>query len=407
MTERHRDRARLELLHDVGTRIGTTLDITRTADELAEVAVGRVADGVAVDVLDCVCQGEAPEPGPVRDEITFQRVAFRSTQAAGLPPAYPVGQKASYGFPSPLTQTLADLRPRLIQRIDEADDWLTHDPVRADRIRADRVHSLVVVPLAARGTVLGVASLYRSVTSAPFDEDDLTVAAELAAQTGLCVDNARRYTRERNAALTLQNSLLPRHLPAQSAVDVAFSYLPGHASGTWYDVIPLSGARVALAVGDVAGQGLRAVATMGRLRAATHSLAALDLAPEEMLAHLDDLMVRLVDEGRSDACPPVDGQPSTAGCAYVVYDPASRRIDVACAGHPILLHPDGHAQPVDVPCGPPLGSGGPPHDTWETRLPEGSLIALYTKGLVGARGRRRLTADEPPRPAARERAGGV
>ncbi|MGV9245754.1 SpoIIE family protein phosphatase [Streptomyces sp. NPDC003710] len=388
VTERHHYRARLELLNDASTHIGTTLDITRTADELAEISVGRVADAVAVDVLDSICRGEAPEPGPVRDEVTFRRVAFRSTEAAGLQPAYAVGEKASYGFPTPLTQALADLQPRLIQRIDEAGEWLAHDPVRANRIRAHRVHSLIVVPLTARGTVLGVASLYRSVTPVPFDRDDVTVATELAAHTAVCMDNARRYTRERNAALSLQNSLLPRHLPAQSAVDVAFSYLPGRGGGTWYDVIPLSGARVALTVGDVAGQGLCAVATMGRLRAATHSLAALDLTPDEMLARLDDLMMRLVDEGRpNEVGNPADGRPTTAGCAYVIYDPASRRVDVACAGHPppLLLHPDGHAEPVETPPGPPLGNGGPPFDTWESELPEGTLIALYSNRLVGER----------------------
>ncbi|MFJ5531857.1 SpoIIE family protein phosphatase [Streptomyces sp. NPDC093261] len=386
VTERHRSRARLELLNDASMRIGTTLDICRTADELAQVTVGRVADGVAVDVLDCVFRGEAPEPGPIAGEITFRRAGFRSSEAAALQPAYEVGETASYGFPTPLTQTLADLRPRLIPRIDEDGEWLAHDPVRRDRIRAGRVRSLIVVPLAARGVVLGVASLYRSETSDPFDQDDLTVAAELAAQTALCVDNARRYTRERNAALTLQNSLLPRQLPAQSAVDVAFSYLPGHAGGTWYDVIPLSGARVALVVGAVAGEGLRAVATMGRLRAATQSLAALDLTPDEILAHLDDLMLRLAEEGRPEAAnDPGDERYDTAGCACVIYDPASRRVDVACAGHPppVLVHPDGHVPPVDAPPGPPLGTGSPAFDTWESQLPEGTLIALYSNGLVG------------------------
>ncbi|MFF4957664.1 SpoIIE family protein phosphatase [Streptomyces sp. NPDC001222] len=387
VTERHKYRGRLELLHDASMRIGTTLDISRTADELVEVAVGRVADAVSVDVLDCVCRGEAPGPGPIAGEITFRRVAFRSTEAAALQPAYAVGETATYAFPTPLTQTLTDLHPRLIPRIDEDGEWLAHDPVRRDRIRAGRVRSLIVVPLAARGVVLGVVTLYRSVTRDPFDRDDLTVAAELAAQTALCVDNARRYLRERNTALTLQNSLLPRQLPTQSAVDVAFSYLPGHAGGTWYDVIPLSGARVALLVGAVAGEGLRAVATMGRLRAASHSLAALDLAPDEVLAHLDDLMLRLGEEARPEAAnDPVETQSATARCTCVIYDPANHRAEVACAGHPppVLVHPDGHVQPIDAPSGPPLGNGSAPFAAWETQLPEGTLIALYSEGLVGS-----------------------
>ncbi|MFJ1560439.1 SpoIIE family protein phosphatase [Streptomyces mirabilis] len=390
VTERYRYRARVELLNDASMHIGTTLDITRTAEELSETVVGRVADAVSVDVLDSVYQGEAPEPGPVPSEVTFRRTAFHSTETSGLQPAYATGEKASYGFPTPLTQCLADLQPRLIRKVNDDDTWLAHDPVRADRIRAARVHSMMVVPLAARGVVLGVASFYRSATSEPFDEDDLTTVGELAAHTALGLDNARRYTRERTAALVLQNSLLPVRLPDQNAVDVAFSYLPGRIGGPWhdvpwYDAIPLSGARIALAVGDVAGHGMRAVAAMGRLRAATHTLAALDLAPDEVLAHLDDLMVRLAGESRAAAAnDPLDGQPTTASCAYAVYDPVSGRLVVARAGHPspLLAHPDGHVAPADAPAGPPLGGNGLPFEAWEQDLSEGTLIALYTKGLV-------------------------
>nr|WP_145488671.1 MULTISPECIES: SpoIIE family protein phosphatase [Streptomyces] len=385
ITERHRYRERLELLNDASTRIGTTLDLTRTARELAETAVGRVADAVSVDVLDSVHQGEAPEPGPIPPEMTFCRTAFRTTEAAGLQPAYAVGEKASYRFPTPLTQCLADLRPRLIREVEDG-EWLAHDPLRAGHMRAGRVHSMMVVPLTARGVVLGVAGFYRSVTSAPFDDGDLTIAGELAAYTALGLDNARRYTREHTAALVLQNSLLPGRLPAQNAVEAAFGYLPGHAGGPWYDVIPLSGARTALVVGDVAGQGMRAVASMGRLRAAIRTLAALDLAPDEVLAHLGDLVLELAEEGHPAlANDPLDVPPTTATCACAVYDPVSRRLVVARAGHPapLLVHPDGHVAPADAPCGPPLGVDGPSYEAWETDLPEGSLIALYTEGLVG------------------------
>ncbi|MER5910341.1 SpoIIE family protein phosphatase [Streptomyces sp. NPDC001982] len=385
VTERFRYKEGLELLNDASTRIGTTLDLTRTADELAETVVGRVTDAVSVDVLDSVHRGDAPAPGPVPSEVTFRRAAFRAVETAGLESAYAIGETSSYGFPTPITQCLADLRPRLIPKVDEGGEWLANDPLRADRMRAARVHSLMFVPLAARGVVLGVATLYRSVTREPFDEDDLTIAREIAAHTALGLDNARRYTRERTAALVLKNSLLPGRLPAQNAVDVAFSHLPGHAGGSWYDVIPLSGARVALVVGDVAGHGMRAVATMGRLRAATHALAALDLAPDEVLAHLDDLIVRFAEEGRPLAAnDPLDVQPTTATCCYAVYDPVGRRLVVARAGHPapLLAHPDGHVAPADAPGGPPLGVEGLPFEARRTELPEGSLIALFTEGLV-------------------------
>src|SRR5262249_40680247 len=147
----------------------------------------------------------------------------------------------------------------------------------------------------ARGTVLGVVSFYRSRLQEPFEEDDLSLAEELVARAALCIDNARRFTREHAVALALQRSLLPRGLPTQHAVEAAHRYLPARSGvgGDWFDVIPLSGARVALVVGDVVGHGLHAAATMGRLRTAVHNFSSLDLAVDEVLTQLDDLVGQL------------------------------------------------------------------------------------------------------------------
>ncbi len=150
--------ARVELLNDASMHIGSHLDDPYRGGAGRDRG-GRAADAVSVDVLDSVYQGEAPEPGPVPSEVTFRRTAFHSTETSGLQPAYATGEKASYGFPTPLTQCLADLRPRLIRKVNDDDTWLAHDPVQRTRIRAARVHSMMVVPLAARGVVLGVASL--------------------------------------------------------------------------------------------------------------------------------------------------------------------------------------------------------------------------------------------------------
>ena len=151
------------------------------------------------------------------------------------------------------------------------------------------------MPLQARGVVLGMANFWRSEKPEPFDEEDLSLAEELVARAAVCIDNARRYTREHTMAVTLQRSLLPRALPEQNALEVAYRYLPAQAGvgGDWFDVIPLPGARVALVVGDVVGHGLHAAATMGRLRTAVHNFSALDLPPDELLSHLDDLVARI------------------------------------------------------------------------------------------------------------------
>ncbi|PBC70779.1 histidine kinase-like protein [Streptomyces sp. TLI_235] len=189
-------------------------------------------------------------------------------------------------------------------------------------------------------------------------------------------------------AVTLQQSLLPRGLPEQDAVDAAYRYLPAHAGvgGDWFDVIPLSGARVALVVGDVVGHGLHAAATMGRLRTAVHNFSALDLAPDELLTHLDDVVSRIDQE---EAAGGMEGAIIGATCLYAVYDPVSRRCRLARAGHlpAVLVHPDGTVEIPDTPVGPPLGLRGMPFTTAELEVPEGAQLVLYTDGLVEARTR--------------------
>jgi anti-sigma regulatory factor (Ser/Thr protein kinase) len=191
--------------------------------------------------------------------------------------------------------------------------------------------------------------------------------------------------------MTLQRSLLPQTLPAQAALEIASRYLPANTEsgvgGDWFDVIPLSGARVALVVGDVVGHGMRAAATMGRLRTAVRTLADVDLPPDELLTHLDDLIIHLsADESGTEGAGEAAGGIGTT-CLYVVYDPVSRRCTLARAGHPppAVVSPEGSVYLLDAPVGPPLGLGGLPFETLETELPEGSILALYTDGLLQAR----------------------
>ncbi|MET9378146.1 SpoIIE family protein phosphatase [Streptomyces sp. NPDC002992] len=254
-------------------------------------------------------------------------------------------------------------------------------------------HTAMVVPILARGVTLGVATFFRSRRDEAFDEDDLRLAEELVARAAVCLDNARRYARERAAALVLQRSLLPHGLPLQEAVDAASFYRPADElsglGGDWFDVIPLSGARVALVVGEVLGHGIEAAATMGQLRTAVRTLADLDLSPEELLAHLDDLVLQVTREGREAG---IGGatNPGAVGtsCLYAVYDPVSLSCDLASAGHlaPAVVAPDGTVGFPELPPGPALGIGGLPFESVELPLEEGSVLAFYTDGLIAAPG---------------------
>ncbi|MDH6537705.1 SpoIIE family protein phosphatase [Streptomyces sp. SPB4] len=373
-------RERLNLLYDAGVRVGTTLDVERTAQELAEVAVPRFAAVVTVDLLEPVLRGEEPP------ETTTE---MRRTAAVGLRgdhPLYPVGRLIRFVPDSPMAMGLARGHAILEADLRNTHHWRAQDPANSERILARGIHSLIAVPLRARGVVLGMAGYWRGPDSPAFDQEDVSFAEELTARAALSIDNARRYTREHTVADTLQRSLLPRGVPEQSAVEVAHRYLSAKAGvgGDWFDVIPLPGARVALVVGDVVGHGLYAAATMGRLRTAVYNFSTLDLPPDELLSHLDELVAHIDTDQQ-------EWQGITgATCLCAVYDPVSGQVTAATAGHPgpALVHPDGTVTFPEVPVSPPLGLGeGLPMESAELTLPEGSLLALFTDGLIEGRGR--------------------
>jgi serine phosphatase RsbU (regulator of sigma subunit) len=391
-TEQYEARQRLLLLNEAGKRIGTSLDMAVTARQLADLAVPRLADFAFVDLLTCLDSGGEPPAGPMTGPVTLRRAAQRSV-LPGLPEsAVGVGETFTCAESSPAAEWLGTWAPALYPMTGPAlDRWAAHDPAQAARLREVGAHSVMVVPLRARGAPLGMAVFVRHRRPEPFQRDDLLTAEEIAARTAVCIDNARAYAREHTTAVTLQHSLLPQRLAEQTAVEVASRYLPASAEagvgGDWFDVIPLSGARVALVVGGVVGHGIQASATMGRLRTAVRTLADIDLPPDELLTHLDDVVIRLNAEAPADPGAEATGDVG-ATCLYAVYDPVSRRCTLARAGHspPIVCAPDGTVDLLGLPVGPPLGVGDLPFETAEVELPEGSVLALYTDGLVEGRG---------------------
>ncbi|MDF3299184.1 SpoIIE family protein phosphatase [Streptomyces tropicalis] len=393
---------RLKLLYDAGLVIGTTLDVSQTAGELARVAVPRFADFVTVDLADTVLHGEEP----ATTATGMRRIAVHGVRED--PPLYEKGRLIDFLPSTPQARGFHAGHAVLVADLSGSMGWHAQDPQRADAIVNYGIHSLIVAPIQARGVVLGMANFWRAKEHGPFDAEELSLAEELVARAAVSIDNARRYTREHALAVTLQRSLLPRALPEQSALEVGYRYLPAQSgvSGDWFDVIPLPGSRVALVVGDVVGHGLHAAATMGRLRTAVHNFSTLDLPPDELLQHLDDLVGRIdQDEESNQGAAAVVG----ATCLYAIYDPVTRRCAMARAGHlaPALVAPDGSVTFLDLPTGPPLGLGGMPFQTAEVELAEGTQLVLYTDGLIEDRTRdldvgmellRQSLAGHPERP---------
>ncbi|MFI1164600.1 SpoIIE family protein phosphatase [Streptomyces sp. NPDC020801] len=376
---------------DAAARIGTTLDLGRTVQELGDVTVPPLADVTVVDLLDFPRSAQEA-PIAATEPVVLRRAALRSVVAGSPESADAVGGTTAYPAASPPAECLATGRPARYEAAEPSfGRWLERDPGAA-WLREHGIHSLMAVPLLAHDSTLGVVLFGRGQHREPFGAQDVLVAEELAARAAVSIHNARRHTRARTTTMALQRSLLPQTLPDQTALDIASRYLPAGSQagvgGDWFDVIPLSGARVALVVGDVVGHGIRASATMGRVRTAVRTLADVDLPADELLTHLDDLVLHLsVEEGGG-----TDPAAETAGgigttCLYAVYDPVSRRCTLARAGHPppAVVTPDGAVRFLDVPAGPPLGLGGLPFEAVETELPEGSVLALYTDGLLEAR----------------------
>ncbi|WP_354644266.1 SpoIIE family protein phosphatase [Kitasatospora camelliae] len=371
---------RRRLVYDAGLAVGSTLDPARTCEELAAVAVPRFADAAAVDLLEAVTRGEEPDAADGR----LRRAAFRGPQAEpdtgpdAAPRQPAVGERVEVSPTSPQARVLADGRA-LIAPAEPGSD--TAAPSGAAHA-ADA--AVLVVPLLVRGVVLGLVEFRRGPGRVPFDAEDLSLAEDLAARAAVAVDNARRYRREHRLAVTLQRSLLPSRLPDQAALEVASHYRPAHSGvgGDWFDVIPLSGFRTALVVGDVVGHGIRAAVAMGRLRTAVRTFSALDLPPDEVLGRLDELVTQLDAEAE-------DGGITGSTCLYAVYDPVSGVCGLARAGHPgpALVAPGGTVTYPEVAVSPPLGVGGLPVDVTELHLAAGSQLVLFTDGLVESRTR--------------------
>ncbi|MCX5193496.1 SpoIIE family protein phosphatase [Streptomyces sp. NBC_00249] len=374
--EAERARTRFDLLAEAGTRIGTTLDLRQTAQEIVDLLVPELADSADVQLLEAVLE---PDEAGASTHGVLRRLA-----AAFPDPFAPTSRlKAGQTFRIPAgtayEQVIKDGVPMNLYSADVP--ALITDP-RADALRAylATLGSARMVPLVARGKVLGAVAVTRLRGREPFDAQDCVLVDELVARAALNIDNARMYTTQRQAALTLQRSLTNSALPEVPGLELTGRYLPASdhdVGGDWFDVIQLPRGRTGLVIGDVMGHGIHAAAVMGQLRTAVRTLARQDVPPVRMMRALDEVVADL-------------GEDEMATCVYAVHDPATGSCVIARAGHPppAVAGADGSVTFLQGPPGPPLGTGR--RDDWraeELPLPPGSLLALYTDGLIECRDR--------------------
>ncbi len=382
ITEQLRARRHLRLVHEAALRVGGSLDVARIAQELADVAVPALGDLASVDLAEPVLAGDEPSKWQGGGELHLRKVAVASATGE-----WPAGH-VQLGEVLPRWPDASLLRKfqrgeTLVARHDELIAALGGDQRLVEKLLPPGGHSAIGAPLSARGLWLGHLSIWRVDQPDPFTGEDANLVKEIASRGALAIDNARRYTREHREAVALQQRLLPPPTTDTPAAETASIYRPAgggaEISGDWFDVIPLPSLRMALVVGDVVGHGLHATATMGRLRTAIHTLADLELGPDELLTRVEDLVQRLAAEA------PMEHQDAVgATCLYAVYDPVTRRCVLASAGHPppVVVRPDGTSYVVELSPGPPLAVGGMPYETTTIDLDPGSVLALYTDGLI-------------------------
>src|SRR5260221_2264266 len=216
--------ARLDLLQRAGSQIGTTLDVRRTAGELAALAVHELADSVVVALCDQVLQGEDPPhagPGALR----FRRVAVRDA-ATWATVSFAVGDLITAPVARWPAMAFLQGKPLLARNPAEISRQLSYAPGQAEAIHSRGVHAVVTVPLTARGVTLGVATFARAEHPEPYGEADVRLVSDLASRAAVHIDNARLYTREHDTAVTLQRSLLPRDNPPVAGPPIAHPHQP-------------------------------------------------------------------------------------------------------------------------------------------------------------------------------------
>ncbi len=369
-------RERLALLDTAATRIGTTLDIDTTCRELADFLVPMAADVAAVELV--------PPEGALRADgvLRLRRVAIVAVPRLRewLKGFEEAGDTIEHQEGSATAQALRTGRPEVLNLI--SDERVAEAAPSADRLRPYRaagLHSGLVLPLFARGHPLGTVTMIRAGDSPPFADEDVVTAQDLAGRAAVSLDNARRYTREHGIAVELQRALLSEPGSPHPDLEVAFRYQPAGSTalvgGDWYETVRLPFGRTLLAMGDVMGHGVEASVDMSQYRSMLRYVASADLPPHRVLRRLDALI------SQSE-----QGRPAT--CLLALTDPARGRCSFSSAGHlpPALIGTDDGSELLDLPIGPPLGTGQGGYEMTSAPLAAGRVLLLYTDGLVERRG---------------------
>jgi PAS domain S-box-containing protein len=360
-------RERLTFLAEASAALSSSLDHARTLAKVARLAVPRLADWCSVDVLE--------EDGTIHQLAVAHVDPKKVRLARQLRRRFPPDPDARTGVPGVIrsgrSELMAEISPQMIE------DSVA-DPRIKKVVRDLALHSVMIVPLAARGRTFGAMSFVWAESGRTYGPDDLALAEDLARRAGQAVDNARLYAERDHIAHTLQQSLLPPELPAVPGLELAARYLPAgegnEVGGDFYDLFDTGDGAWGIAVGDVCGKGAVAAAVMGLARYSLRATAMQERKPSRILFALNEAVRRQTTDGRF----------LTVCYVRVRAKGGTARLTVSCGGHPL---------PVLVPAEGPIAYVGQPgtllglfpdptlHDK-ALELGPGDCLVLYTDGVT-------------------------
>ena len=360
---------RQRFLAEAGELLASSLDPETALDQFAALSVRHIADWCGVEMVD--------ERGELHSVVVAHADEAKIELARQLRERYPVDSNSETGVPNVIRTGKTELYPEV------SDEMLAESARNEEHLRHLRelgIRSAMIVPLRARGRVFGAITFVSSSLERRYDIADVELAEDLARRAALAVDNAMLFHREHEAAMILQRSLLPDSVPAHhEGIEFDVRYRPtgpGIAvGGDWYDIVVLDDGTVGLTIGDVAGRGLSAASIMGRIRPALRAYVLDGHSPAEALERLD----RLMKESPT---------PHMATLFHLHYDPKSGSARYVRAGHPpaLLRRADGETHELSGRGTPPLGVlEDVEYREHLVEIPPGSLLLLYTDGLIERR----------------------
>jgi PAS domain S-box-containing protein len=388
VTEAKEAELRQRFLAQAGVTLASSLDYEETLQRVAQLVVPGLADWCAVDVVDASLRLNQVAVAHVHpDKVAFAR-DFRSR--------YPPDPNEDSGLYGVLRSGRPELYPELP---DELLEQSIPDTEQLEAIRALGMRSVMLIPMVVAGRTIGVLTMVSAESRRAFDEDDLAFAGDLARRAATAVENARLYTERAQAALTLQESLLPARLPTVPGWQLASSYAAGDTTvdvgGDFFDVVELDEGFLAV-VGDVTGKGVQAAALTALARYTLATAARFDPSPAAVVSLLNDVLVHRPEISLL-----------TVACAHVVPTASGARLRLTSAGHPLpILSRPGQAPTTVGPPGLLLGmTGAARWEESEIELAPGDALLFYTDGVTDTPsghqrfGEQRLLAALPPAPA--------